>query len=600
MHLGVHTFANTWTRVNMDVAIEDDGSANITQTIYATATSGSEFYYNFAENDISYSDFEVYQDGKAMTYDDSWDVDASLNEKAGKWGINRISRSEFELCFGKGRMGDSVYTLKYKINPLVRHYSDGKYGFNHNFYVSKFDGTSFSMNIRLANGEKLENIEDLEDELEDNDRVWAFGYRGQVLFSNGQIIVPDVNIYDNYNIIIMAQLKSEHGINAPSVSSTFEKVQNRAFSGSNYSKNDSYGLLKFLIAIYVIYLIVLVILSRSIFNGIFFLIWGTSFFTSGVSTLISGEGDIMSVVCILLSIFVPFLFFTQGVKKQRHNKKWKQLIDSVGYYRDCPKNLASTYAIVEPNKDVLKVKNANIVGAYIMEMIKENNLDVRTEEKVKLFGRVESSDLISFEKIPEDSVKLILYKILQEAAGGNGLLEAGELTNYAKSERGYNKLDSFFKICQSEGKKLLRTDTQIIKLDTYNLESYTEQGIEKLKELIGLQKYFKDFTLLDEREIKEVHNWGEMLVYATFLNVAKTVMDRLKLVIPEFNNEASEYGKLYRGTYVSDYFGRSMYTGYNYRQAQIEQASRSSGSGGSSSFGGGGGSSGGGGGGGSR
>ena len=592
-------FANSWDRVHIGVYINNDGNAMVSENLNTTATDGTEFFYGFEENEVTYSDFRVTQEGMELEYVKNWDLNASLEEKAGKWGFNYIGPGKYELCFGKSHMGESRYTISYKVSPLVRHYADDKYGFNYNFYESNFDDTLFSLNIKLASNDVFEHNEDFENRLEDNDSVWAFGFHGDITFMSDGVTIPETKLSKGDKVIVMMQLKGEYNWEAVSSDKIFDEVKNAAFVNSNYDKAADF-FAYIIIAVYILFIIVLSIKARSFFLGMFFLVWGVSFFGGGVISLFNGDGDIMSFVAIALGIIIPTSTLTQGIKKQKHNKKWKTFIEPIEYYRDCPKDLSVAYSIVEPNKEVLGIRNANIIGAYIMEMIKENNLDVASEEKVKLFGRVETKDYITFEKAPTDELKLEIYNILQEAAGQNNLLEADELTRYASTERGYSKINFFFKMCETEGRKYLKDDDQLIKLDTYNLESYTEKGLDKLKELIGLQKYFKDFTLLDEREIKEVHNWGEMLVYATFLDVAKTVMERLKIVIPEFDKEASEYSKLYRGTYISDYFGRSTLNGFRIREAQIEQARRSSGGGGSSSFGGGGGFSGGGHGGGSR
>ncbi len=592
------TFANTWEKVHINVYLKSDGSANVAEIINTEATDGSEFYYSYVENEVSYSDFSVSQDGVPMQFVSNWNLDASLEEKSGKWGFNYTGDGKYELCFGKSHMGKSRYVISYQITPLVNHYSDDIYGFNYNFYESMFDDTEFSLTIELPQDNQDSNVGDSSETSNSNDGIWAFGFRGEILFERGTITIPAVRLSKDDKVIVMAKLSNEYNIDAPLSNKTFEEVKNKAFIGSNYKKAKNF-LSYVIIGLYILFIIFLAIKARSFFLGIFYLIWGTSFFGSGVKLLLDGDSW-FSIVFVLMGIVVPVSSFWGRIKVQKHKVKWKTFIEPIGYYRDCPKDLAESYSIVEPNKEVLGVKNANIVGAYILEMIKDKNLDVASEEKVKLFGRVESSDYIEFVNPPQDELKLTIYNILKEAAGSNGLLESGELTNYAQTSSGYNKLKLFFSSCEKVGKARLKSDDQIVKLDTYNLDSYTGKGLERLKELIGLQKYFKDFTLLDEREIKEVHNWGEMLIYATFLNVAKTVMERLKIVIPEFNKEASEYGKLYRGTYVSDYFGRSTMDGYRIRQAQIESERRSSGGGGSSSFGGGGGSSGGGHGGGSR
>ena len=54
------------------------------------------------------------------------------------------------------------------------------------------------------------------------------------------------------------------------------------------------------------------------------------------------------------------------------------------------------------------------------------------------------------------------------------------------------------------------------------------------RQLLGLRKYLLDFSLIGEREIKEMPLWKEYLVYATLFGIADKVCDNFATVYPDF------------------------------------------------------------------
>ena len=82
--------ADTINNVTMKVYVNEDGSAEFTETWNVLANSGSEWYkqlYNLGNMEIS--DYSVMMDGKKMKYKD-WDVNEGLSEKSGYYGINQV------------------------------------------------------------------------------------------------------------------------------------------------------------------------------------------------------------------------------------------------------------------------------------------------------------------------------------------------------------------------------------------------------------------------------------------------------------------------------------------------------------------------------
>ena len=123
---------------------------------------------------------------------------------------------------------------------------------------------------------------------------------------------------------------------------------------------------------------------------------------------------------------------------------------------------------------------------------------------------------------------------------------------------------------------------------------FTQKGINEAAKWSGLEKFMKDFSLIDEREVPELALWEKYLVYATAFGVANKVIKQLKVYFPEMADEeylSSHYTYMH---FVSDsnmnFIGSldsSMGSVVNYASAAGAGGGFSSGGGGG--FGGGGG-----------
>ena len=118
--------ADTINKVDMKVDILDDGTANIEEVWNVKASSGSEWYkqmYNLG--DMELTNFKVLMDGEELTYKSYWDVNGSMSEKAGYYGINYVSEG-LELCFGKSDYKTHNFTLSYTLSNFVFNTDDSK------------------------------------------------------------------------------------------------------------------------------------------------------------------------------------------------------------------------------------------------------------------------------------------------------------------------------------------------------------------------------------------------------------------------------------------------------------------------------------------
>ena len=120
-----------------------------------------------------------------------------------------------------------------------------------------------------------------------------------------------------------------------------------------------------------------------------------------------------------------------------------------------------------------------------------------------------------------------------------------------------------------------------------------------MREVFGLKKFLKDFTLIQDRGAVEVGLWNNYLIFASLYGIAEQVYKDFKKVCPEYFtlSKTMEQFQDVTPTVMWSTFNDS--TRYFNRAASSYAASKSSGSGwsgggGHTSFGGGGGFSGGG------
>ena len=114
--------ANNINKISMDIYVDNNGDAYITEVWNTSLNSGTEgyrYYGNLGNSEII--DYTVSDEARSYTRynsNGSWDVNASFDEKAYKYGIYDAGDHK-ELCFGISNYGNNIYTLKYKITGFV-------------------------------------------------------------------------------------------------------------------------------------------------------------------------------------------------------------------------------------------------------------------------------------------------------------------------------------------------------------------------------------------------------------------------------------------------------------------------------------------------
>ena len=530
---------NNVSEIDISVTVRNDGSAYIVQNWRGEFNEGTENYIPINTYGIELSNFMVSDENGTYSLQNSWDVDASFEEKARKCGINETADG-IELCFGISEYGENRYAIEYVVKDFIKSYTDYD-GTNFMFInpnMSTFP-TDGHINIVMENSTALD---------ENNARIWAFGYDGNIEFQNGAINAWTTQALNNdASMIVMLEL--DKGIIYPQteVNESFEVIKEIAFEGSDYGYDNIYD-------------------DEEV--GIFGMIIG--FLT-------------MLIIPALIVLVIVFL-----VKRKKAIKKFYK---ETGYFRDVPNGGKIEVSHYLAQSFDVAGEESLIIGTLILSMINKGFLEPQIDESVGFFGKVKESVNIKLVKEPDTPVELRLYNLLSASAGDDGILQEKELENY--SYRHPEKINAFVDSVGKSGEK------EFISLGGFTngtgncIKDLSDKGKSELAEIMGLKKYLEEFTLIAERGISETVIWKDYLIYATLFGIADKVLKQLEKVYPEKLPELESYN---RNVIIATGYYRSMYLS----SQRAIQARRTSGAGGRASFGGGGGFSGGGSGGGSR
>ena len=111
--------------INMDIYLNQNGDANITERWDVKAYDGSEWFKQIKNIDnIDINNYTVSMDGKPLTIKD-WNVNENLEAKRGYYGINKIDNG-LELCFGKYDYNRHTFTISYTMSNVIFNTNDAQ------------------------------------------------------------------------------------------------------------------------------------------------------------------------------------------------------------------------------------------------------------------------------------------------------------------------------------------------------------------------------------------------------------------------------------------------------------------------------------------
>ena len=528
--------------VDMNVNIEKDGTAIVTETWDVKADSGSEWYkaYNNLQN-VEVSNFTVSMDGNPLKYK-SWEVDETLSQKKGYYGINRTSDG-IELCFGKYDMKRHKFTMKYTLSNFVFNTEDAQV-----VYFSLLpNATTDKFNINVTSYYSFPDTLD----------VWGYGYKGYAYVKDGKITMTNEDGLKNEYVVLLAKFPQNtfNTMNSYEKFSTFDDVLNLAKEGSFEHDYDGYGFVD---------------------NDNFI--------------------DIFLYIIYVLVFFVPIIFGIISAINSGYGYKDNKKIDkkNTPMFRDIPCNKDIYYANALVNLNSFGYKDGNILGAIILKWVKEKKIRFIKPKEGLFDSKTGSIDLTSnatFDNVLEGE----LFSLMR-AASGDGILEAKELEKWCRKH--YSKFLNLFDKIRNNEINRLKSENHIYKR-TNKAECKKKNVMDDTiyndsKELYGLKLFLNEFSRIDTKEVLEVHIWDEYLMFAYLFGIADKVAKQLKNLYPEtlnnpYNDTYFDYNTV---LFINNISTRSVSAASSARAAA---ESYSGGGGGFSSGGGGGGSFGGGG-----
>ncbi len=550
--IGKCSSANSITRISMDIKVDDYGTAVITEVWNCAATEGTEIYhpyYNLGNSQITM--LSVTDGSTQYTKLNSWNTSGTLESKANKFGINKISNG-VELCWGISKYGTHTYTVKYEITNFVSELTDSQMIY-WTLIPYDFSNSIGEVYIKIYTNFDIPSTTD----------VWGYGDYGAPAY-----------VYDGY-----IEMQSNGRLSQSEYMTILVKFPLGTFKTSNKLNND--------------------------FNYYFEMAEeGAEKYVnnSGNSSSSSGilEG-IMAFIPILINVviwgIIGFSILSASLSKNKFNfgTGGRVVVKDVPYFRDIPCNndlfrayyIGYRYGIIKNKTDIL--------GAIILKWLKDSIIRVEKRET----GKKEESVVILNETNPDlitDKYEKELFNMLLKASG-DGILENKEFEKWCNNS--YSKVLSWFDdIIDREKEELIQEGTitveEVTKLKIFTSKRYTatQRMKEEADQLAGLKKYLQEYTLIKEREAIEVHLFEEYLIYAQMMGIAKEVAKQFKDLYPDII-ERSSYGSYDNIVFV---YTCATHGVSKASAAQARAQSYSSGGGGFSSGGGGGGSFGGGGG----
>ena len=393
--------ANSIKNIDMDVFVEKNGDASVTETWKTTSNEGTEIYRGYATKSYSISNFTVSDDlGRNYEFLSDWDISGSFSDKAYKNGIN-YNDDGIELCWGISQYGNRTYTLKYNISNLVKQYTDNQ-GIYFNFLSS----------IKAVDSVKITIHSDEPFSL-DNAKIWDFGNNGEINFKDGKIVLTAKNLTESQYIVGLVRF--EHNIFDISniTSESFDDVYDSAMSDVKDIEKP-----------FEIKDIFLLLVAAIFFNPILWI--------------------------VLLMIFInkfnkkseKLTEFILGSRKRSGDLDFgldgNVLPEDVNYYREIPSNkdleraywVCLKYSVIPEEK----VKQG-IIGAILLKWIKNGYITVLKMEKGILSFK-DNNYAIDLTKITnvDNEIENGLLKILITAAGPNKILEAKEFKKWSKKK----------------------------------------------------------------------------------------------------------------------------------------------------------------------
>lgn len=467
--------ANEMRSIDMNVFIDENGNANVTETWQYYSDSGTECYHSYKNLGNSKIKNLIVSDD-VMTYEilDGWDVNGSFDDKKYKCGINNTSDG-IEICWGISEYGNKEYVVNYVITNFVSELNDSQMA-----YWELIPQGTAPQEASITIWSEL----DYEDTLP----VWGYGnYGGFCYVADGKIeMKSDGALDDDEYITILVKFSNGMFNCVEKIDEDFEYYYDLSVENAEkYQEDDITGTLAVII---------------------FFMI---------------------TVFTFILSIAV--ISMQENVKVEKSDIK---SMKSAPLYRDIPCNGNVERAFYISALYKLTKKDADLFGALLLKWLKMDLISIQPDlrGKKKAIVLKNTGDSNDFDSQKEKEI----YNMMK-VASKDDVLSQGEFEKWCN--KNYNKIFKWLENVKKEEIDELVKEGKITKLkkNKYQAEStLTKDAME----LAGLKNFLKEYTLIKERTPIEVKMFEEYLIYAQIFGIAKEVQKAFKDLYPDIVAES--------------------------------------------------------------
>mgnify|MGYP003290429338 CR=1 FL=1 len=545
--------ANSIYSIDMDIYIDDDGNAHVTETwdtYLNEGTEGYKPYYNLGQSTIT--DFTVTEGSNTYTPVDYWNINGSFSDKSYKNGI--VEKSDgVELCWGISKYGSNKYKLQYTINNFIYKTSDNYQLLYWTLVPYELSSKPGKVTIRIRSDQYFKDSLD----------VWGYGnYGGTAYVYDGVIEMNSDGELDSneYMTILVKFPEDTFNVTTDNLDMSFDEYKKMADEDSK----------KYKMSFFETIMMIFSIIASMIF-------------------------PILMMIFVIITTKNQLKYPYCGTKRLHFGTAGKTLTKKYDYYRELPCNKDIFRAYWVANSYGLIKKKEDFLGSVLLKWTKENVIKIEKKEAGVIFKKEDTTIVFVDKEKLTTEIEKSLYDMMYQASK-DGTLEANEFEkwcniNYKKILGWFDKVidDQTMKLVE-EGKctKATATSIKIIRTNYYEVDPSMKEEAEKMA---ALKRFLEDFSNMSKVYPIEVLMWEEYLMFAQIFGIADKVAKEFKKIYPDAITDLS----VNEVTFINSISHSGMTKATT---ARARAQSYSSGGGGFSSGGGGGGSFGGGGGGG--
>ncbi len=502
--LGSSVSANTVNSIVMDVYIDSNGDANVSEKwdcdsawVFDKNKEHSEYIHEYVNLGASkITNLSVSMNGIPFTTVSKWDPHANFNNKAYKTGIDEES-GVTSICFGVSEYGTNSYELNYTITNFVSNVTDGQM-VNVIFFNNYFPDILNNLAINISSDYFFS----------DDTKIYNLGNQNMRYFIDDGII--------KFRLINPIEHKEYINILMHLPEGTFE--------ATNYYPND----------------------FEYYYNE------ATERPNKMAKILLTG-------ICVtVVFAIIYYTFLTIRIKRSKYEREESRLhfknkgnklpkLKDISYYRDIPCNndlfliyfIAYEFFIIRRKTDIL--------GSILLKWLRDKKIDIKKTDATNIVFYQDKLDTF------DNQFEKELYNMFL-LASIDGVLEQNEfnkwcIKNYAKI------LNWFSNLLNTEKDKLIK-DGLLFKKHIFLCFGTSYVVTPELRQMAlniaGLKRYLIDYTSIADKEAPHVMLLEEYLILAEMFKITTNIEKDFKNLYPNIISSVYLY-KYSNASKIEDY-----------------------------------------------